>query len=494
MKKLLAISPLAILLLLLFAGCSKIGIIVNKFTSEKEMTAFSIIAGLDTIKMNILDSTIEGITPNNNVGKDSMVAIFSFKGRKVHIAGVPQVSAQSINNFKNSIAYVVEAEDGSMKSYKVKLRLFTGLPIVYITSPNITSKDNYVNGKMVIDGNVDYASQSYSIQIKGRGNSTWGNPKNPYKIKLVDKAVILGMPADKEWALLASYFDKSLLRNDLEFELSERMQLAWTPKRRLVEVFLNGGYNGNYLLTETVKTGADRLNISLMEDKKSSTDTIGSFLVEADFRMEAVQTWVTNSEVRLSMKEPALISPVQFEYVTRTFQSLEDDISNYRDIRSKIDLDSWIRWVIVNEVMRNRDAPLYGNCFFYKDRTGKIAAGPVWDADLSAGSYAGNVPEGWYVNTANWIGGLFYYHPYYKERFKEIWNENKVKITSITQYLDSQERTLRYSQVKNYQKWDTMESVLFDGQLVYPTYAEEIKALRTWLTKRINWMDTEINR
>lgn len=47
------------------------------------------------------------------------------------------------------------------------------------------------------------------IEIKGRGNTTWGRPKKPYSIDLIDDkgednpSALLGMPADEEWALIA---------------------------------------------------------------------------------------------------------------------------------------------------------------------------------------------------------------------------------------------------------------------------------------------------
>lgn len=477
---------------LLLTGCSKIGIVLNQFTSEKEMTSFSIISGRDTIKLNISDSTIEGIKPDTGQ-KKSMIALFSFKGKKVRIGESIQLSGETANDFTSPLTYVVEAKDGSVKNYKIKLRSFTGLPILYITSPPITSKDDYVTGKLKIDGNIDYDKNSYSMQIKGRGNSTWGQPKNPYKIKLSDKAGLLGMPADKEWALLASWFDKSLLRNDIAFELSERLQMAWTPRRRLVEVFLNGEYNGNYLLTETVKTAKDRLNITIMNGK-DPVDTLSDYLMEADWQRSGEQSFATNGDIRFSMKEPEMVTARQLDYITKQTQNLEDLMSITDDLSGMIDIDSWIKWTIVNEVMRNRDANLYGSCFFYRGSNKRLFMGPVWDFDLSSGGYAGNDPTGWYVTTASLIGGAFQYNALYRARFKEIWNTNRDQITTIIEYVDRQVEKVKYSQQQNEIKWPIMTSVLYDGQIINPNYTAEINYLRNWLAKRIQWMDNELNK
>ena len=84
------------------------------------------------------------------------------------------------------------------------------------------------------------------MKIRGRGNSTWDMPKKPYKVKLESKASILGMPADKEWALLANYADKTLLRNVTAMEISRICGFKWTPRMVSVEVYMNGKYEGVY--------------------------------------------------------------------------------------------------------------------------------------------------------------------------------------------------------------------------------------------------------
>ncbi len=492
-KYLLTVSVLMLMLM----GCRKD---VPYLSPNNSLLTFQFLAAqniedvANDIVCDVQDTLVVGVTGNMN-NRTDLIATFTTSGESVTVNGIIQTSGITINDFSKPVMYTVTADNGSQRSYAVKLKSFTGLPVLYLTTEaDITSKEDYVNGTMKIDGNFDFTEGLYdgNIQIRGRGNSTWGQPKNPYKIKLPSKAKILGMPSDKEWALLANYFDKSLLRNDVAFELSEKMGISWTPRRRFVEVFINGNYNGNYLLTETVKIGKDRLNISGMKTDNAS-DTTGGFLVEADWQMNAAQTWISNSQVRMSLKEPEPLTAVQFDYVRNKFQRMEDAISNYQDIRGQIDLDSWIKWVIVNEVMRKADGALYGSCFFYNNAAGKIAMGPVWDFDLGGGSYGEN-PEDWFINTANWIGGMFYYHPYYKQRYKEIWLEKRTEIISIISFAQKEADLLRYSQVENYKKWDTMAKSLYGGQAVAGSYQGELDLLKTFLDKRIKWMDAEISK
>ncbi len=123
------------------------------------------------------------------------------------------------------------------------------LPVVRIDTVDaapVVSKETYLDASMSIDPNGSgYDSYAGTIQIRGRGNSTWSAPKKPYKIKLDTKSSLMGMSANKNWVLLANYFDGSHLRNYLAFEMSRQTNLAFTPTFRFVEVILNGSYDGS---------------------------------------------------------------------------------------------------------------------------------------------------------------------------------------------------------------------------------------------------------
>jgi len=151
------------------------------------------------------------------------------------------------------------------------------LPVVYLTTNDgqaITDKENYKGGTVYIDplstgyealGN---AEAPVTAQLKGRGNWTWnGFDKKPYKIKFDAKQQVLGMPSNKHWCLLAHADDcLGFLKNAVGFMLSEQIGLQWTPHYVPVELFINGHYQGLYFLTEHVRVGTKRVNITEQED------------------------------------------------------------------------------------------------------------------------------------------------------------------------------------------------------------------------------------
>ncbi len=124
------------------------------------------------------------------------------------------------------------------------------LPVLSISTAenaSITSTDTYVNASVSIADSTNPSNiYSGTGKIKGHGNTTWLQPKKPYKIKLDSKASILGMKSAKDWILLSNYDSKSMLRTSLAFHISEIMGMFGTPSTQFAEVFLNGNYEGTY--------------------------------------------------------------------------------------------------------------------------------------------------------------------------------------------------------------------------------------------------------
>lgn len=119
-------------------------------------------------------------------------------------------------------------------------------------------------------------TETYSMEyIRGRGNSTWGTGKNPYKIKLDKKANLFNMGKNKHWVLLADYYDPSHIRNKITYWMGKKLGMAYTPECVYVDVVMNGQYYGSYLLSEQVRVGNSRVDIDDLEaddESKAATD------------------------------------------------------------------------------------------------------------------------------------------------------------------------------------------------------------------------------
>jgi CotH kinase protein/Fn3 associated len=133
-------------------------------------------------------------------------------------------------------------------------------------------------------------------EIKRRGFSSLRLPKASFTVKTRNdsgesrKASILGLPADSDWVLYAPYSDKTLMRDVLAYELSNKMG-RYAARTRFVEVFVNrhGGkltrrdYVGVYVFEEKIKRGKERVNIKkLTPEDNSEPEISGGYIVKRD--------------------------------------------------------------------------------------------------------------------------------------------------------------------------------------------------------------------
>ena len=170
---------------------------------------------------------------------------------------------------------------------------YAGIPRIVIETENyrqIRDRETEIPAKLQIWGEHAPESEIMKLTIRGRGNTSWTNmPKKSYKIEFIDKQSMLGMPKDRDWALIANYADKTLMRNYLMYHLSAELDAYYAPRCEFVEVYLNKEYLGVYLLTETIKIGKNRVNIPNNEN---------SYIVEIDGRLREGEQVVYSHVIR----------------------------------------------------------------------------------------------------------------------------------------------------------------------------------------------------
>lgn len=316
------------------------------------------------------------------------------------------------------------------------------LPVMYIETQNhatINSKETYINGTIYINAlNTGYdnfasATQPLAIQIKGRGNYTWRDfDKKPYKIKFPDKYAVLGMPANKHWCLMAfADDDLGYLRNPIGFQISQYLNMTWTPRYVPVEVVLNGKYWGLYFLTEHVRIGKNRLPIKELEDNCTNPDSItGGWLVEIDNYYENGNITIeegNGQEVMITPKSPEVLSTVERNYVTAQLNNLNEKLygSSESALQAILDFDEAAKFYLVQEIMEDCES-YHGSCYLYKDRDKageaqkKWCFGPVWDFGNSYMRHAERFCYDGPIWPQYWIGQLATWSAFQK-KVKEYW-------------------------------------------------------------------------
>jgi hypothetical protein len=380
------------------------------------------------------------------------------------------------------------------------------LPVIYINTENnepVVSKDDYLKATLkIVSPNSSTPDYEGTTSIKGRGNGTWERPKKPYRLKLDTKESLLGMPADKDWALLANYADKSLMRNFLAFETSKMFGLSYTPRSAFVEVVFNGEFLGNYQLTEHVKVAKNRINIAELEEEDVDDSKItGGYFMEADFRLDEANWFRTTNGVPFTIKDPDNGIPAQNDYIHNYVQHTEDVMfSDYfadpdSGYAAYLNPETFINWYWVNELFKNNDAIFWSSVFLYKDRDSLLKLGPVWDFDVAGGNINYNdvdKPEGWWVKKSNWMTRLMK-DPNFANKAKARWNELRNELNRLSEIIDSTTNALNLSQAENFKRWDILSTVLFPGEPTPGTFEGETAYLKEWLIKRMNWIDNNLS-
>lgn len=446
----------------------------------------------DTLSLSINGNTVTGRIPYySNLG--ALIPSFESSGTAVIVSDSVQTSGQTVQNFRKPVTYQVVAEDGSKTAYNVNLVNFTGLPVIKINTANnaaITSKETYVSGTASIDGAGQYDDLGESaMQIRGHGSTTWGMPKNSYRVKFGSKTAVLGEAKAKDWLLIANYFDKTQLRNATALYMGQLSNLDWSPHAHFAEVFINDVYSGTYLVTEKIEAGSNRVNIG-----------DNGYLIEVDQlnRMTPDDVYFQTLALLCNIKAPDLkAGDAKYNYI-KDFVSMTELVI-YSDFFTDttygynryIDVNSFVDWYLINEITKNNDAVMYSSCYMNLKPGGKLKMGPIWDFDIAIGNVAYNNNQdytGFYVKNAIWISRLFE-DPAFVEKVKVRLAYFKSRENDILRFINSNASYLKWSVIENNNKYHTLYNYTWPNHAIWGSYDNEVIYMKDWLDKRLRWLE-----
>lgn len=385
----------------------------------------------------------------------------------------------------------------------------TNIPTFYITTINnapINSTEIYVQGFLtVVSADTTESFKDDTIQIKGRGNSTWSFAKKPYRIKLNKKRNLLNMDAKaKDWVLLANHADKTLIRNAVAFEIGKYLGMAFTPSVRFADVVLNGNYIGNYMITDQVEVGGDRVEVEKMDSTNiNEPEVSGGYLLEIDGFANREISWFSSSKgVDITIKYPKddEIVKQQKDYIinfTNSFESLlfgTKFTDMYEGYKSMIDTTSFIDLYIASELTGNPDC--FWSTYLYKKRSDpKFYYGPMWDYDIA---FNNDYRLGDALNK-RMITDAFENKTWIKRQWTDKWFIDKVNqrwaellksgiVSHLQSYTDSLVTLLDKSQKLNFEKWPVINKRVYNEQFLFSTYAEGVDFLKKYINDRSTFL------
>lgn len=304
-------------------------------------------------------------------------------------------------------------------------------------------KEYLESGRMVMldaSGKVLCAENLPKFRVRGNLTATLG--KKPFTFSFDRPIGLLGMAPAGKWNLLANATDGSYMRNKIVLDLANESMGGYQPDGEFAEVYLNGVYQGLYLLTEAVEIGENRMN-----DLASP----GWYLeMELDFRMKEETPYVITDRGQIFAVESDSYVPQeqkeQIQYLVNDIESAlfaKDGASllSGKSLDQLIDLESWAQAFLVQEISGDHDTGIASQFAYIPEGESRLYAGPIWDFDGTMGnvntpmfqnpraltaSIEQSRPSG-NANQNRWFAAM-YRNPQFRkvveEKYREVFREN----------------------------------------------------------------------
>jgi len=416
-----------------------------------------------------------------------------------------------------------------------------GLPIV--GRERISALMTVTNPQRIKAGREIESASNHRVGIAVRGSGSMTFPKTSFRVELWDKEArdtkvsLLGLPAESDWILLAAYADRTLMRDVLAYELWRQLGY-YAPRWRHVELFIRtnaasrpqpdpllqgkdadqrttlettemGDYAGIYILVEKIKRGTKRLDIKkLKPEHNREPELTGGYIFKKDRGNPGEQGFRSPRGIQFAYEEPKerKITPAQVNYLTNYIRELEEVLFSRRfqdptnGYAKYIDVDSFIDYHWVIEVTKNVDAHWFSQ-FFYKDRGGKLKAGPVWDWDMGFGNAAfhqGTRTNGWRWEQVKgayyaWYDRLFEDEEFL-QRYIDRWAELRQTVfanSNVLARIDDLAGELDSAATRNHALWYPSRNAAERNRAAGRQFQNAVRIMREWIEGRLAWIDSQ---
>ena len=458
----------------------------------------------------ILDCVYANITIDGEIEKYSIDGRFKtwkfqnvIENKKFDFEFVFISDGEEIKRVNCSRFYYPQGKSVSFPRIEINTENYIWPTCEYISAPSgcwgagIT-KNDYVystvnlydkNNTLIYDSADELSAEKIynGARIKIRGNTSAYSDKKPYKIKLAKKADLLSglidgrdngvSYSDKEWLLLAG---GSKLNQIIGWSVSETLQLDYTPSYSYVELYINGNYQGLYILCESVEQGSGTGDTQ----SRCKVDKDG-FIVELDaywwnedlyFTTPLTETTAMHYTFKYPDSEDIDTNSEKYNYIKNYISEFEvallsgdDSYLNY------IDEEAFAKWLLAHDILADIDSGGSNIFLTKKDSSDSVLSmGPLWDFDDIKGAYDSFSR----IRTEN-----FYYFPLLlqKESFVQKYNELflQVKDKIISNFVG---------------KLANLDSVIYNQLLDIEAdrWSLDIKSLETQKSSIIEWFEQHI--
>lgn len=391
---------------------------------------------------------------------------------------------------------------------------YSGLPRIVIETENfrqIYDRETKIPARLQIYGEKSPETEIMDLTVKGRGNSSFVFAKHGIKLEFENKEKILGMPKNRDWDLISNQRDKSFLRNYITYQLADALGDEYSPRSCFVEVFLNREYIGVYQLVEHMKVSKNRINIpendsSFLVEKTSATTTGVEMDEDAPDNINGYistnpRIFITQLGYIFQINSPKNPSDQSIKLVQDHFNDFENflkgkGVYNMDSLAKWIDVEDFIRYYTIQEFTKNLDGAFRRSIYFTWEKGDVIKMGPVWDFDLGYGLTSSEMKthEGWYVRNYGWYRFTFK-NSNFKKAVQEYWETNKKHFAALPDSIDTMVSKLGKAAKNEFKRWPVLGTDDYWPFVeAYETYEDAANSLKTWIKKRYDWLEENVDK
>ncbi|MDD5796393.1 MAG: CotH kinase family protein [Oscillospiraceae bacterium] len=301
--------------------------------------------------------------------------------------------------------------------------------------------------------------------VSGRGTISWKAStenfgKYDFDLQLDSASSLLGLSQSKKYCLITNNFDQTMMRNAFTYSLAKDAELYNSPGFKYVDMYDNGMYLGTYLLTENIDvadndklikgTSLDDIHDEIAAskgetvDKTTKTGTFTSSYGDIQYQCATVSennisayskayetrnaTFLLQFELKdcvnlekswfksphgqyVVVKSPQFATEEEIKFIAEKFAELESKIYNSTisgqeyliNLSSSMDLDSFARMFLIQELAAAPDAAATSYFLTYTVSNGRFVASPVWDYEQAYGQNSNKGRQGMYPDD----GGIY---------------------------------------------------------------------------------------
>lgn len=379
----------------------------------------------------------------------------------------------------------------------------------------------YICNIVIRDDHGTIEERNETVNMRGRGNATWdlGNSmKKPMRLKFPAKTKLLGdeFANAKNWVLLANHYDKSLIKNGLDYELGKYMNLPFSPAAKYVDLVVNGKYMGTYQISDKVEVGDKRIpgtKEAVWLEANSAKRT--GFAEEPcfysyDFDNKTLCVNIKNPEVEDNSKNNNVFADPTLEKIRQDAMTLINAVKSFdknsnTTYRKYIDFPTAVDHFIALDITGNYDGDVANN-YMYKEQTDrKYKFGPIWDSDLAWGSNQSMKDKHFWEGELYGFGAackkIYESDPYFVkllyERWQQLYDNGKL-ITYLNEKVDELAASISQSAALNYASEASggaghriaSEASWADGNS-YNSLSDTYTVIKNFNRAHIDWLNTQ---